>query len=68
MKAIEKICPTCKIEAIGKKQVEKIFGFRMMDKLRVQSYCKTCRSLAKQGKLKKKRVKKKQSKKKVNKK
>lgn len=39
-------CPCCKITAIGKDEIERVFGYRNMGDGRniPQSYCKECRS------------------------
>jgi hypothetical protein len=50
-----KQCPQCAVKATGKDQIETLFGYRNMagespyDDIRPQSYCRTCRSTAKQG-------------------
>lgn len=43
---IEAECPNCKKRAEGKDEVEKLFGWRKIDKKKTipQSYCRVCRS------------------------
>ena len=40
------ICPKCGKKANSKKQVKKLFGFRLTgNTIRVQSWCRVCRGL-----------------------
>lgn len=48
-----KECPQCAVKAVGKEEIEAIFGFRNMaggspyDDIRPQSHCRKCRGSAK---------------------